>query len=240
MSVLERSVDGEILRLTLNRPDKLNALNVELLSALVDTLNETSGEYPVVIIEGAGEAFTGGADLDEASDGTERIGLFQDVTRAVRAHEGIVIGKLHGYAVGGGFEMTLAFDLRYAREGTTFLLTESEIGVTVSNASTRLLPLMVGDGTAREIIFTGRPIEASEADELGLISGVYPEEELETTVIDVARDIVENKSEAALKYNKDLLNHAFPVESDLDYEELQNVKLREESDRFERSSPGED
>lgn len=234
MSVLKREADGGVLRLTLNRPEKLNALNAELLSALVEALRETSGEYTVVIIEGAGDAFTGGADLDETSPGTERIGLFQDVTRAVRAFDGIVIGKLHGYAVGGGFETTLSFDLRYTQERTTFLLTESEIDVTISNASTRRLPLMIGDGRAREIVFTGRPIRADEAAELGLASGVYPEDELEEAVDEVAADIVENKSAPALRYNKDLLNHAYPVEATLDYEELRNVRLREESDESSR------
>lgn len=237
MGVLERTATSEILRLTLNRPEKRNALNRELLSALVETLREANGAYTVVIIEGSGDAFTAGADLDEESDGTERIGLFQEVTRAVRAFDGIIIGKLHGYAIGGGFELTLSFDLRYARTGTTFRLPESEIGVTVSNATSRLLPLLIGDGRAREIVFTGRPIEAAEAAEIGLVSGVYPEEQLEEAVHDVARDIVENKSKAALRSNKDLFTTAVQVDRTLDYEELRNVKLREESDEFSQSSP---
>lgn len=233
MSVLEREeVDTDVLRLTLNRPEKLNALNKELLSAVSDALYGASGEYRVVIFEGAGRAFSGGADLDEESVGSERIALFQEMTRAARAFEGIVIGKLHGYAVGGGFEFTLSFDLRYAEAGTTFLMTESEIGVTLSNASTKLLPLIVGHGTAREIVFTGRPIEAEEAEELGLVAGVYEADELERTVMEVARDVVENKSHAAVTLNKRLFNHAFPVEDDLDYEELLNVKCRERIDEI--------
>ncbi|WP_222914117.1 enoyl-CoA hydratase/isomerase family protein [Natrinema sp. SYSU A 869] len=237
MTVLEREPDGEILRLTLSRPEKLNALNERLLSELVEALREASGEYTVVVIEGAGDAFTAGADLDEDSVGTERIGLFQKVTRAARAFDGIVIGKLHGYAIGGGFELTFSFDLRYAQERTTFRLTESEIGVTVSNATSRLLPLLVGDGRAREIVFTGRPIEAAEAADIGLVSGVYSEGRLEEAVHDVAHDIVENKSRKALRYNKDLFNSAVTVDRALDYEELRNAKLREESDEFSQSSP---
>lgn len=229
MSVLEHEeIDDDILRLTLNRPEKLNALNVELLSEIAETLRASDGDYRVVIFEGAGEAFTSGADLDEESIGSERIGLFQDMTRAARAFEGLIIGKLHGYAVGGGFEFTLSFDLRYAETGTTFLLTESEIGVTLSNASTKLLPLMIGQGRARELVFTGRPIDAAEAEELGLVAGVYDSAELEEEVLSVARDVVENKSEIAVSLNKRLFNHAFPVEDDLDYEELINVKCREQ------------
>jgi len=192
-----------------------------------------------VIFEGAGDAFTSGADLDEASVGSERIGLFQEMTRAARAFEGLVIGKLHGYAVGGGFEFTLSFDLRYTETGTTFLLTESEIGVTLSNASTKLLPLMIGHGRARELVFTGRPIDAAEAEELGLVAGVYESAELEEEVLSVARDVVENKSETAVALNKRLFNHAFPVEDDLDYEELINVKCRERIEGI-RWEDGED
>lgn len=237
MDVLEYDSYGEILRLTLNRPEKLNALNVELLSDLNKTLRNANGEYTVVVIEGAGDAFTAGADLDENVDGTERIELFQNLTRAVRAFNGIVIGKLHGYAIGGGFEFTLSFDLRYAQEGTLLRLTESEIGVTVSNATSLLLPLMVGDGRAREMVFTGQSIEAAEAKDIGLVSGVYSKGQLEEKIREVAHDIVDTKSKAALCYNKNLLNNAVLVEQALNYEELQNTKLREESDEFSQSSP---
>lgn len=237
MAVLESEVSGEVLRLTLDRPEKRNALNVDLLSALVDTLEAASGAYPVVVVEGAGEAFTAGADLDEASVGTERIGLFQDVTRAARDFDGVVVGKLHGYAVGGGFELTLAFDLRYAAQGTTFRLSETEIGVTVSNATTSLLPLLVGGGRARELVFTRREVAASEAASLGLVTDVVPEDALEERVSDVAADVVENTDPAAVRANKELLNAAYPVDAALAREELRNVKLREETATFDDASP---
>lgn len=236
MAVLKCEPNGDILRITLNRPEKLNALNVKLLTTLIETIREANGEYTVIIVEGSGDAFTAGADLDENSVGTERIELFQELTRTARAFDGILIGKLHGYAIGGGFELTLAFDLRYAQTGTTFRFSESEIGVTVSNATSRLLPLLIGSGRARELIFTCRDIDADEAEKIGLVSGTYPEGELKEAVSDIARDIVENKSKAALRYNKDLLNNATPVEPILNYEELQNVKLREASAEFSESS----
>jgi 2-(1,2-epoxy-1,2-dihydrophenyl)acetyl-CoA isomerase len=220
MSDLKRkSVGDESLRLTLNRPEKLNALNTDLLSALTERIQDANGEYRIVIVDGSGEAFCSGADLDEDA-GPERLMMFQDLTRTVRAFKGIVIGELHGYAVGGGFELTLSFDLRYAAKDTTFRMTESEIGVTVSNATTKLLPLVVGDGVARELVFTGREISATEAADLGLVSGVYDAESLHREVLAVAHDLVENKSHKALLLNKLAFDHAFPVETDLDYEEL--------------------
>ncbi|WP_336000485.1 enoyl-CoA hydratase/isomerase family protein [Halorientalis halophila] len=221
MSILKtEDVTEEIRRLTLNRPDSLNALSRALLSRIAEEVRAADGEYRVLILEGAGDAFTAGADLDEEEGAGD---LFQEITRAVREFEGIVIGKLHGWVIGGGFEWTLSFDLRYAHSDTTFKLTESEIGVTVTNASTLLLPLYVGAGTARELVYTSRELPAVEAEQHGLLAGVFDDaDDLEDKVIDVATDIVENKSANALRLNKRAMDQAFPVEEVLKREELIN------------------
>lgn len=220
MAVLDVTDEtDEIRRLTLDRPDSLNALNRELLSRLAEEIADAD-EYRVLVIEGAGDSFTAGADLDEEEGAGD---LFQDITRAVRSFDGIVVGKLHGWVIGGGFEWTLSFDLRYAHADTTFKLPESEIGVTVTNASTLLLPLYVGAGTARELVYTSREMPAEEAERYGLLAGVYDDaDELEAAVVATARDLVANKSETALRLNKHALNHAFPVEEVLKREELVN------------------
>lgn len=224
MSVLlEDEVTEDIVRLKLNRPDKLNALNSSLLKKIAKkTRQANEDDRKVLIFEGAGSAFTSGADLDEEQG---RVELFQDITRAVREFEGVVIGKIHGYAVGGGFEFTLSFDIRYAQKGAIFKMTESEIGVAISNASTLLLPLTVGAGVARELIFTSRDFEASEAKDHGLVAGVFEEEELEEKVMSVAKDIAENKSMNAIKANKRGLNHAYSIEDILDYETLLSSEI---------------
>jgi enoyl-CoA hydratase/carnithine racemase len=221
MSILEtEDVTDEIRRVRLNRPESFNALSRALLSRIAEEVRAADGEYRVLILEGAGDAFTAGADLDEDEGAGD---LFQEITRAVREFEGIVIGKLHGWVVGGGFEWTLSFDLRYAHADTTFKLTESEIGVTVTNASTLLLPLYVGAGTARELVYTSRELPAAEAKQYGLLAGVFDDaDDLEEKVIDVATDIVENKSATALRLNKRAMDQAFPVEETLKREELIN------------------
>ncbi|WP_255197473.1 enoyl-CoA hydratase/isomerase family protein [Halorarius litoreus] len=221
MSILEtEDVTDEIRRLRLNRPESLNALSRELLSQIAEEVRAANGEYRVLILEGAGDAFTAGADLNEAESAGD---LFQEITRSVREFEGIVIGKLHGWVVGGGFEWTLSFDLRYAHADTRFKLTESEVGVTVTNASTLLLPLYVGAGTARELVYTSRELPAAEAAQYGLLAGVFDDaDDLEAKVIDVATDIVENKSATALRLNKRAMDQAFPVEEVLKREELIN------------------
>ena len=223
MSVIKYDeVNKDIARVSLNRPEKLNALNRELLQEIVSCLRTANNEKQVVIIEGIGDSFCAGADLDEAQEQGEDIELYQNVTKAVRAFNGLIIGKLHGYVIGGGFELTLSFDLRYADEDTKFQMTESEVGLPISNASSKLLPLMIGEGTARELVFTCRQFDAQEADNLGLIAGVYPSNELESEVIKVAEDIVQSKSSTGLQLNKFALNQAYPLESTLNFEEILN------------------
>lgn len=217
--LLEEEVGSGIKRFTLNRPDRLNALDRRLLERIASAIRDAE-DADVVIFQGAGEAFTSGADLDEAQEDGEDAELFQDLTRATQRFDGLVIGALHGWVIGGGFEWTLSFDLRYAAADTTFKMTESEVGLPISNASTLLLPLVVGRGRAQEMVFTSREVSASEAEEWGLVNGVYERDELERAVLTVAEDIVDNKSSRAIRANKRGLNASFPVEEVLDYESL--------------------
>ncbi|WP_174811938.1 enoyl-CoA hydratase/isomerase family protein [Salinadaptatus halalkaliphilus] len=224
MPLQTAAMTDEVLRLTLDRPNSLNALNVELLSRLASEISKADGEYEVLIIEGAGDAFTAGADLEEEESAGD---LFQEITHAVRAFDGIVIGKLHGWVVGGGFEWTLSFDICYAAPDTTFKLTESEVGVTITNGSSLLLPMAIGSPKAKELIYTSRELDAREAEELGLVAGVYDRTELDQQVRDVALDLVENKSHTALRLNKHVLNHAADLDAVMEREEIVNEYCHE-------------
>ena len=225
-------LSDNIIKVTLNRPNKLNALNQSFMEAISSTINDANTNYSVLIIEGAGESFTAGADLDsstrEGENGT--VEFFQQLTRDVRNFEGIVIGKLHGWVIGGGFEWTLSFDLRYAASNTTFRLPEPQLGVSVSNASTVLLPLTIGPTKTRELLYTNTDLSADEAQELGLVSGVYKEEVLDTKVETIANEIVEHSSRTALWMNKQALNAGFPVEKVLQNEVLIGDLLSEKID----------
>ncbi len=226
MSLVETNkLSDDIVVLTLNRPDKLNALSTELKREIIESVKGVNTEYTVLIIEGAGDSFAAGADLDEAyaRDSTAAVATphySQEMTRAVMDFQGVVIGKLHGWVIGAGFEWTLGFDLRYAAENTTFRMPETQLGLTVSNASTKLLPLTIGSTKAREIVFTSRDLTADEAQEWGLLNDVVPIDDLDTRVKSVARDIAENASPAALWSNKRGLNHALGVEDVLEHESL--------------------
>jgi enoyl-CoA hydratase/carnithine racemase len=217
--VLTTEETDQIGRLTLNRPEKLNAMNKALLRAISEGIRDANN-YDVLIIDAAGDSFTAGADLDEAQEDTEEAALYQEMTRAVRNFEGIVIGQLEGYVIGGGFEWTLSFDLRYAADDTTFKMTESEVGLPISNASTLYLPLMIGAGRARELVYTSRELPAEEAKEIGLVNDTFPSDTIDEEVLAIAEDVVENKSSLALRLNKQGLNQAFPVERILSYESV--------------------
>ena len=229
--VVTSEISDRVGRVTLNRPEKLNALNKAMLRAVPEAIRDQSA-YDVLVVDAAGDAFTAGADLDEAKAESEEAGLYQEMTRATRGFEGLVIGALHGYVIGGGFEWTLSFDLRYAAADTVFQMTESEVGLPISNASTQYLPLLVGGARARELVYTCRELPAEEAADIGLVNGLFPEDELEEEVLAVAEDIVENKSQLALRLNKKGFNNAFPVEDILEFEtvlgDLANADADEE------------
>lgn len=211
-----------IARLTLNRPDSLNALDGELLEAIDHRIRAASGEYLLLIVDGNGRAFTAGADLEEAGDGEneEAIERFQNITRAVQAFDGLVIGALHGWVVGGGLEWTLSFDLRYAAENARFKFPESTIGIPISNGSSWLLPQTVGTARAQELVYTSREVDATEAAEIGLVTEVVPEDELDERVIAVATDLAESQSERGLRLNKRAITRSMQLELALQNEEL--------------------
>ena len=217
--VRTEGVTDRIGRLTLDRPEKLNALDRAFLREIPEAMRSMD-DYDVLVVDAAGDAFTAGADLDEAKADSEEAGLYQELTRATRGFEGLVIGALHGWVIGGGFEWTLSFDLRYAAADTTFKMTESEVGLPISNASTMYLPLLIGGARARELVYTCRELPAEEAHDIGLVNGVVPREELQSEVLRVAEDVVENKSQLALRLNKKGFNNAFPVEDVLEFETL--------------------
>jgi enoyl-CoA hydratase/carnithine racemase len=211
------AVSDRIGRLTMDRPEKLNALDKAFLREIPEAIRDMA-EYDVLVVDAAGDAFTAGADLDEAKADSEEAGLYQELTRATREFEGLVIGALHGWVIGGGFEWTLSFDLRYAAEDITFKMTESEVGLPISNASTMYLPLLIGGARARELVYTCRDLPAEEAYDIGLVNGLFPREDLLEEVLSVAEDVVENKSQLALRLNKKGFNNAFPVEDVLEFE----------------------
>jgi len=174
-------VDDGVAVITLNRPERLNAvapvLVDDLLTALDEVAREESGARAVVLT-GNGRAFCAGHDLKEppaTGDARRRLERIQDVTRRIRALPQPVIAAVHGYAIGAGAEFALGCDLVLAAPDAVFAFPESGLGLSVTGGISRLLPLLVGPLKAKELLLLGERVDAAEAARIGLVNAVVPD-----------------------------------------------------------------
>ena len=184
--ILLREATAWGVRLTLNRPDKLNAISAELRDALTEAIADANADdrVRVIAIAGAGRAFCAGYDLSEAAPPTAwgwRDVLARDVaaTLAVWSSPKPVIAQVHGYALAGGLELAMACDLVVAADGSQLGEPEIRFG---SAPVTLLMPFVIGQKRTRELLLTGDLIDAAEAERIGLINRVVPADELVAAV----------------------------------------------------------
>jgi enoyl-CoA hydratase len=203
-TVLLESVEDRVTLVTLNRPDRLNAMNYDLVADLHDALDRvaTDPECRVVVLTGAGRGFCAGLDLREfghppqpgdharARVGTGGQEFIADLTAHLRSTPQVVIAAVNGPAFGGGLALACASDLRVAGASARFCsafirtgLTGTDIGVSY------LLPRIIGAGRAFDLIVTGREIDAGEAERIGLVTRLVPDAELVTEAVSVAHGI---------------------------------------------------
>jgi enoyl-CoA hydratase len=197
--LLSREHDG-IAIITVNRPDRLNALDAETirsLGAVVRELRDDSG-VRAVIVTGAGEkAFVAGADIAELArmgpiDGVHVSRAGQDVFRTVERLPKPVIAAVNGFALGGGLELAMACHIRIASTRAKFGLPEVKLGIIPGYGGTARLPRLVGRGRALELILTGEMIDAAEAFRIGLVNRVEEPAALMDAALDMARKIAAN------------------------------------------------
>jgi len=185
--------------LTLNRPDSMNAINTQMAEEVAQACQQiaTDGDIWVVILNAAGDrAFCVGADLKERQDMSVDQWRAQRPTmlrafRALAAVERPMIAVVDGYALGGGCELALACDFIIAGERAQFGLPEARVGILPGGGGTQLLPRRVGPAMAKELMFTGRRIDASEALRIGLVNRVAPSELVNSTASDIAQEILD-------------------------------------------------
>ena len=216
--------------LTINRPDKLNALNSKVHSEGVAALDELRGDdsVRVVIITGAGEkSFIAGADISEFAGQTPMTqrNLFYEKTlfNSIDNFPKPVIAMINGFCLGGGNELALACDIRVASENARFAQPEINLGIMCGGGGTQRLTRLIGEGRAMEIILTGDMIDAQTALKFGLVNHVHPAEELEAKTMELASKIAE-KAPVALQLSKEAVK--FASRSNLD------EGLRREVDLF--------
>ena len=188
--------DGRIAWVTLNRPDRRNAISRAMRQSLQEvfhTLEDDDGIH-VVVLTGAGSAFCAGVDLQEASGGDAHGHALtaKPVAYALERFTKPVIAAINGPAVGGGLELALAADLRVASTDARFALPEVKIGSLPGSGGTQRLSRAVAPAIANKMVFTGEPIDAHEALRCGLISDLVAPDELIPVAEKLARQIGDN------------------------------------------------
>jgi enoyl-CoA hydratase len=201
--------------LTINRPDKLNAISNELtaeLRSLLDEL-EKDNDLRVVIITGAGDkAFVAGADIKELVERDSRLGRQvsserQEIFSRIENLPVPVIAAVNGYALGGGLEIALACNIRICSERAQFGAPEVKLGIIPGDGGTQRLPRLVGLGRAMEMILTGDFIDAQGAYRIGLVNEVVPPEDLMDKAMELAKKIA-SRPPLAVRYAKEAVNRS--------------------------------
>jgi enoyl-CoA hydratase len=179
-------VRDRIATITINRPDKLNALNDATIAELSEAIDEVGRRKDIggAIVTGSGaKAFVAGADISELStqgslDGRTRAMVGQRIFSKFEQSQKPVIAAINGFALGGGLELALACHIRVASDNAKVGLPEVKLGIGPGYGGTQRLPRLVGKGRALELMLTGVPVDAAEAYRIGLVNKVVPQAEL--------------------------------------------------------------
>ena len=237
--ILIREKRNKAVILTLNRPKAMNSLNFDLLYAIRDQIDELQYDSDVrtVIITGAGDrAFCAGADLKERATLTQNevkkfIITIRTLLSSIQYLNKPVIAAINGIALGGGTEIALATDIRIAADSAVMGLTETRLAIIPGGGGTQRLPRIIGIGKAKELIFTGRRIDAQEAIEINLVNKICKQRELINECIKMA-DMIAETGPIAVEQAKYAINYG--VQTDL------NTGLAIESNAYRVTIPTKD
>ena len=249
---------GAVATLWLDRPAKLNALNRALWSAIPAAVAvlDTDPEVRVIVLAGRGKAFCAGIDLVDHAPGMaaggslsgkggsavgKRLALLDDIRRyqdtcsCFANTNKPVIAAVHGVCIGAGMDLITACDIRLTSADATFSVRETRIAMVADVGTLQRLPRIIGDGPARELIFTGRDIDATRALAIGLVNEVLPDAaSVHSRAHALAQEIAAN-SPLAVQGSKQVLGHAArrEVQAELDYVALWNAAFLHSEDLAE-------
>ena len=227
MSDATLQTQGPISLVTLNRPQRLNAIGGHLLADLHEALQtaQQDPETRVIVITGAGRAFCAGDDLQEFGEQSQSAQSvaqicadIQRITRDLMFGPKLVVGAVHGYAVGGGFEWLLNCDLVVAAEDLVCFFPEMQLGHFVTGGVTHLLPQALGHQRAMELIVLGERLDAQRLLSLGLVNRVVPREAVLETALALANQVAERSSRATGLLKKALTGQQAALEAALETE----------------------
>jgi enoyl-CoA hydratase len=193
--------ENGIATITLNRPQVLNAMNKQLWLDLQNAMAcaRIDADIKVVIITGNGRAFSTGADLKESKNRSpdayrDYLEALQEVSRQIIRFEKPTIAAINGYALGSGYELALACDIRIAAEDASIGSPEARVASSVTGGALRLVQDLVGPGKARELLFTAESIDGREAERIGLVNKAVPADQLMHEARRMADSIARNNS----------------------------------------------
>lgn len=239
MGLILSHTNNYVGKITLNRPEAANALSKLMLKEIIQQLEKWKNDdsVRVLVIIGSGEkVFSSGADLKERNgmnetEVREAVKLIREMIKSVYDFPKPVIAAINGAAIGGGLELALACDLRIASENAHFALSETGLGIIPGGGGTQMLPRLIGVHKAKEMIYTGKKLTATEALQAGLLLRVTFRKELLDSGMDLAYDISQ-RAPIAIKQAKWAMNNG--METDLDH----GLKL--EAEAYERVIPTKD
>ncbi|GAA1031694.1 enoyl-CoA hydratase/isomerase family protein [Virgisporangium ochraceum] len=204
--------DGPVATISLSRPEVLNAQTPQMWDALRRFGKELSGDVRVVVVRGEGRSFSAGIDLKVAGDGEfhllassadevalARIEGYQEAFTWLRRPDLVSIAAVHGHAIGAGFQLALACDLRVVADDAKFSMAEISLGLVPDLGGTKPLYDLVGPARALELCVTGRRVGAVDAERMGLVNRLVPAAELDAAVADLAAAIVAGNRDAVVE-----------------------------------------
>jgi 2-(1,2-epoxy-1,2-dihydrophenyl)acetyl-CoA isomerase len=208
-------IKNAVAHITLNRPEKLNSFNREMALALQEKLDACKEpSIRCVFITGAGKGFSAGQDLAEVTDpngpGMERIlsEHYNPIVRRIRRLEKPVVAAVNGIAAGAGANIALCCDIVVAAQSASFLQAFSKIGLVPDSGGTFILPRLIGWQKASALMMLGEKISAAEAERLGMIYKVFPDETFAENALNIALFLAQMPTQG-LAFTKQLLNHSF-------------------------------
>ncbi len=238
--LVERS--EAVALVTLNRPEKRNALGVDLLLRLQTVVRELGDDegVRVMILRGNGRCFSAGMDLDDlaavkAVGETQRVlGVLRDANAAIERSPKPVIAAIAGWCLTGGLELALACDVRVAADSARFGITSARIGTVAGGGGTQRLPRLIGPGRAKELLFSAEPIDAAEALRIGLVNRVVSAGQEVEAALEMAR-VWARRAPLSLWFAKSAVNVglSMPLEAALAFEIGLTTQLFTTEDRVE-------
>ncbi|ACU96549.1 enoyl-CoA hydratase/isomerase family protein [Saccharomonospora viridis] len=225
-------IDGEVARLTFNRPDKMNAITHDMWSAIPDVVAAVEGDpgAKVLVVTGAGPHFSAGADIGEfrALRSTAEGAAVYDkaVTAAVQALSSLrkpSVAMVHGNCIGGGCQLAVACDFRFAAADARFGITPAKLGIVYDFLSTRQLVALIGPANARYLLLSAQLVDAEKARQLGLVNEVVEPSRLEEATTEFVRTLC-SRSQTAIRGMNEIIERILSGqrESDVEIERIRS------------------